>query len=154
MVQYYISMLRQRYPLADPPSLIASFLILHELTAIVPLGIGFFALKRLGVGESLVKWTIEGTQQTEPTWAAGMVRKWAKEGSEQAERIGRRYGTFGFEKETKEAKDERKRIPIVQSISLSNTGGDVANLVASYLLVKVSSSVSSRSSQTERNYLN
>jgi hypothetical protein len=146
MVQYYISMLRQRYPLADPPSLIASFLILHELTAIVPLGIGFFALKRLGVGESLVKWTIEGTQQTEPTWAAGMVRKWVKEGGEQAERIGRRYGTFGFEKETKEAKDERKRIPIVQSISLSNTGGDVANLVASYLLVKVSSSVSSRSS--------
>lgn len=135
-IHSYVALLRQKYPLADPPSLIASFLILHELTAIVPLGIGFLALKQLEVGESVVNWAVNDT--VNPTWATTTVTNWVSQGRDQAERIGRRYGTFGFEKETKEAKEERTRsidnLPGPRSIA----GGDVANLVASYLLVKVS----------------
>ncbi|KAG1839697.1 hypothetical protein C8R48DRAFT_751391 [Suillus tomentosus] len=52
------------------PSLIISFAILHELTAIVPI------------------WY----------WLNTRLRSWVDEGEQWACRVGRRYGIFGFEK--------------------------------------------------------
>lgn len=138
----YISLLRTRYPLADPPSLIASFLILHELTAVVPVFLGFWSLKSLGVGDSMVLWALE----SEEGWGKDRVREWVKEGEGTAEKVGRRYGVLGYSKEGKEEREERRSRETEVGGGLRevarpegiNVGGDVANLVGAYLLVKVS----------------
>lgn len=151
-IQSYIAKLRTRYPHVDAPSLIASFLILHELTAIVPLFIGFVGLKQLGVGESMISWTMKEVGDEAgaagPSWSGTKLRGWMKEGNEQADRIGRRYGILGFEKESKADREEMKRSIREGMVDATTSdgqalrvgGGDVANLVASYLLVKASSS--------------
>lgn len=143
MVRSYITALRARYPLADPPSLIAAFLILHEATAIVPLFAGFIALGQLGVGEKLVEYATREADElnVEPdqgSWGRAKVRKWIKEGDEQAERIGRRYGVLGYEKESSSDRAARKAGE-ASSTSII-LGGDVANLVAAYIAVKVGQS--------------
>lgn len=145
-IRSYIAALRNRYPLADPASLIASFLLLHELTAIVPLFLGFVGLRSIGAGEKLVQLAIpESGNDRESTWAAAKLEKWVKEGTEQGERIGRRYGVLGYTKESREDRELRKATNLdstLEAVELHpNTlaiGGDVANLVAAYVLVKVS----------------
>ncbi|GAA5825564.1 hypothetical protein JCM5353_002342 [Sporobolomyces roseus] len=154
----YLGRLKQRYPSADPPSLFISFLILHELTAILPLSILFGTFHYLGIGAGIVAWTLsESESTTQPSleqedagkWtkegARIKVREWMKEGEDQAERMGRRYGWFGWEKESREERIERKKRledEPARSVSkeLSNeslkVSGDVANLVAAYLVVK------------------
>ncbi|KAL8286691.1 hypothetical protein RQP46_004219 [Phenoliferia psychrophenolica] len=144
LLSSYISTLRTRYPNADPASLIASFLILHELTAILPLGLGFWGLKSLGVGERAVDWALaEDATGAEEGWGKAEVRKWIGEGEEQAERIGRRYGVLGYDKETREERDLRKSLAkaedgeTVKSVKAYHATGDVANLAAAYVAVKV-----------------
>lgn len=155
LIKTYLSTLRSKYPQADAPSLIASFLILHELTAIVPLFLGFWGLKTLGVGEELSNWvkTTElsiGGEGGEggKRWGKQKVGEWIVEGEKQAGLIGRRYGTFGFEKESKEDRGERKRLEKEAQargdLVLAGVGdgsvkiaGDVANLVVAYIAVKV-----------------
>ncbi|KAH8921261.1 hypothetical protein BT69DRAFT_1298795 [Atractiella rhizophila] len=53
--QSTLQSLRQKHPDVDPISLIAAFLILHELTAIVPLVLGFFAFDYLNTGTWIVE---------------------------------------------------------------------------------------------------
>ncbi|GAA5903741.1 uncharacterized protein JCM6883_005099 [Sporobolomyces salmoneus] len=149
----YFASLRQRYPSADPPSLIISFLILHELTAIVPLGLLFGTFHYLGLGAGIVGWTLAESESTSTTpsqqaaeegnWSAEgarmKVREWIREGEEKAERIGRRYGWFGWEKESKEQREERKSQPsTAKELSMESlkVSGDVANVAAAYLVVK------------------
>lgn len=138
--------LRTRYPHLDPASLVTSFLVLHELTAIVPLFLGFYALKTLGVGEQIVHAVaVDDTAPGERGWWQGKMAGWVQEGDKQAEAIGRRYGAFGFEKETREQREARKSLAVtemdagaaVPGGTAARLGGDVANLVAAYLLVKV-----------------
>ncbi|GAA5888632.1 hypothetical protein JCM16303_005294 [Sporobolomyces ruberrimus] len=150
----YLGSLRRRYPAADPPSLVISFLILHELTAIVPLSVLFGTFHYLGLGAGIVAWTLAESESTDSTregreegtssvqGAKTRVRKWVSEGEEQAERLGRRYGWFGWEKESKEERVERKARQDLDSTpkelsdeSLKVTG-DVANVAAAYLIVK------------------
>lgn len=156
-ISSYLSSLRSKYPQADAPSLIASFLILHELTAIIPLFLGFWGLKSLGVGEELSNWVrkteLSGIDEGgEKGWGKEKVGEWIVEGEKQASMIGRRYGTFGFEKESKEDRIERKRLEkeliggggdlVIDSPSHDGSikiAGDVANLVVAYIAVKVSS---------------
>lgn len=152
----YLGSLRRRYPAADPPSLVISFLILHELTAIVPLSVLFGTFHYLGLGAGIVAWTLAESESTISTregreeatssvqGAKTKVREWISEGEEQAERLGRRYGWFGWEKESKEERVERKARQELDSTpkelsdeSLKVTG-DVANVAAAYLIVKVS----------------
>jgi len=157
----YLGRLKQRYPSADPPSLFISFLILHELTAILPLSILFGTFHYLGIGAGIVAWTLsESESTTQPSleqeqagkWtkegARIRVREWMKEGEDQAERMGRRYGWFGWEKESREERIERKKRledeparDVLKELSNESlkVSGDVANLVAAYLVVKVSS---------------
>lgn len=159
----YIIKLRQTYPNAEPTSLVASFLILHELTAVIPLFVGFWSFKALGLGTGLVAWAVdkseEGDEENQEKvsggigeWSRKKVGSWIRQGEEQSERIGRRYGVLGFEKESVEEREMRKEREALDRVSSSgndivmprlngyNIGGDVANLVASYIAVKVSQS--------------
>lgn len=124
------------------PSLIISFAILHEITAIVPLAGIFFGAKYLGVGERLVEFVRAETHADRAAssdnpstteWAQRKVGAWIDEGEVWAERVGRRYGIFGYPKTPKGVKlepTEGERGPRV--------AGDVANAVFAYTATKVS----------------
>lgn len=120
---------RTRTPL---PSLVLSFAILHELTAIVPVVGFFFAARGLGVGERVVgAVTASGGERDEDSWVKGKGREWVDEGSQWVEKVGSRYGVFGFEKRTKETAAPRGDIS-------SRIAGDAANAIVAYGLTKVS----------------
>lgn len=123
------------------PSLIVSFAILHEITAVVPLAGIFFGARYLGVGERLMEFVraethTDGASSDQPSmteWAQRKVGTWIDEGEVWAERVGRRYGVFGYPKTPKGVKFEPtggERRPGV--------AGDVANAVFAYTTTKVS----------------
>ncbi|KAG1829875.1 hypothetical protein EV424DRAFT_1379869 [Suillus variegatus] len=98
------------------PSLVVSFAILHELTAIVPIVGIFYTARGLGADGS-----IDGQY-----WVNTRLRSW---GEKWAGRVGRRYGVFGFEK--------GKVVDQTQARELSGKlAGDVANAVLAYGAVK------------------
>jgi hypothetical protein len=114
------------------PSLIVSFAILHELTAIVPIVGIFYTARSLGAGERVVNATAfdRGGSIDDQSWANTQLRSWLDEGEQWASRVGRRYGIFGFEKG--EVVDQ------TQTSQLSGKlAGDVANAVLAYGAVKV-----------------
>ncbi|KXN87493.1 hypothetical protein AN958_08798 [Leucoagaricus sp. SymC.cos] len=132
------------------PSLILSFGILHEVTAIVPLIGVFYASRALGVGEAIVNTVIKdtapsfnrnstltstaesGDAQGAVSWGKEKVRGWVEEGDKWAERVGRRYGVFGYEK--------RKPGEVMGEMESTKPGhriaGDVANAVVAYGVTK------------------
>ena len=124
------------------PSLIISFAILHEITAVVPLAGIFFGAKYLGVGESLVGFVREEThtntassdQPSTAEWARRKVGMWIVEGEVWSEKVGRRYGIFGYPKTPKGAKFEPTKGERGPGVA-----GDVANAVFAYTATKVSS---------------
>ncbi|KAF8882642.1 hypothetical protein CPB85DRAFT_1378238 [Mucidula mucida] len=79
------------------PSLVLSFGILHEITAIAPLFAGFYAARTLGVGERVVSYVADSESTG---WMQDKMKSWMEEGEQKAERIGRRYELFGYEKGT------------------------------------------------------
>jgi len=123
------------------PSLIISFAIVHETTAIVPLAGIFFGAKYLGVGERLVGFVqtethIETASSDQPStteWARRKVGTWIDEGEVWAEKVGRRYGIFGYPKTPKGVKFEPTK-----GERESGVAGDVANAVVAYTATKVS----------------
>ncbi|KAL1736406.1 hypothetical protein EV714DRAFT_267240 [Schizophyllum commune] len=119
-------------------SLVVSFGILHEVTAIVPLVGVFYAARSFGLGERTVQAVIrdtdhEATAKDSPTlsYVHRTFRDWVEQGDAWAGRIGRRYGMFGFEKRvpgapvTPPSDEPRPRIT-----------GDVANAVLAYGVTK------------------
>lgn len=97
--------------------------MLHELTAILPLGAVYWILQALGAGAGLVLWleglasdgsvgsgSVKGIQGQGSEEAradkgqklvgivADKLRVWMKEGGERVEKVGKRYGILGFEK--------------------------------------------------------
>ena len=140
---------RTRTPL---PSLVLSFGILHELTAIVPVAGFFFAARGLGIGESVVRALAprpsaesesegEGglTARFRESWVGERFREWMVEGEARAERVGRRYGWFGYEKGSRppalgagEMAERR-----AEAVVAGRIAGDVANVVVAYALTKV-----------------
>ncbi|KAI1784525.1 hypothetical protein LXA43DRAFT_1025068 [Ganoderma leucocontextum] len=135
---------RTRTPL---PSLIISFGILHELTAIVPLAGFFFAARGFGVGEGVVGALAPrpGTEgetglaaQVRESWVGERFREWMVEGEARAERAGRRYGWFGYEKGSKPptlSPDEQAERH-AEAVLTGKIAGDVANAVVAYALTK------------------
>lgn len=116
---------------APLPSLIVSFAILHELTAIVPIVGIFYSARSLGVGERVVNAAAfhRGGSADDQSWVNTQLRLWVDEGEQWAGRVGRRYGIFGFEKG--EVVDQ------TQTSQLSGKlAGDVANAVLAYGAVK------------------
>ncbi|KAG8744795.1 hypothetical protein FRC10_009443 [Ceratobasidium sp. 414] len=99
------------------PSLVVSFAILHELTALVPLAGIFFGARAVGAGETVV--AMVGRADG---WGVPTMRGWIDEGEAWAGRVGRRYGVFGIEK-------GQERVA-------GRLAGDVANAVLAYGVVK------------------
>jgi hypothetical protein len=127
---------------ASVPSLCASFLVLHEITAILPFIGVFYASRGLGVGETVVSMVLDDTQFKDASeqrgWARAKAREWVDEGGQLAERLGRRYGLFGFEKRSK---DQASSSTAASDPTTSQLGGkvagDVANVIVAYGVVKV-----------------
>lgn len=129
---------------APLPSLILSFGILHELTAILPLVGIFYGARTMGVGERVICSIIEDEQlqnnslNTEGVsqldYAKQKMKDWVEEGDRWAIRIGRRYGIFGYEKRDPGTKDNLKEMAKVSG----HLAGDVANVVFAYGVTKVS----------------
>ncbi|KAI0753468.1 hypothetical protein C8Q80DRAFT_1097271 [Daedaleopsis nitida] len=137
---------RTRTPL---PSLVVSFAILHELTAIVPVAGFFFGARALGVGEGIVgalaprpgaeSASTGITAQVRDSWMGERFREWMVEGEARAERVGRRYGWFGFEKGSRAValSPEEQSTHGQESVLVSGKiAGDVANVVVAYALTK------------------
>ncbi|EIN06571.1 hypothetical protein PUNSTDRAFT_90226 [Punctularia strigosozonata HHB-11173 SS5] len=131
-------------------SLIVSFGILHELTAILPIAGFFYGARAFGVGDRLADplrrleseaghardaqisggTEVKGAEVAVGDWATEKTREWVHDGGMWAERVGRRYGLFGFEKGSKPG----------EGPSLAQVGpkiaGDVANVVIAYAATK------------------
>lgn len=123
------------------PSLIISFAILHEITAVVPLAGIFFGAKYLGVGERIVGFvraeahnhTASSGQTPATEWVRRKVGTWIDEGEVWAEKVGRRYGFFGYPKTPEGVKFEP-----IGGENGPRVAGDVANAVFAYTATKVS----------------
>lgn len=117
------------------PSLILSFAVLHELTAIIPLAGIFFASRQLGLGERVVgQFVHSNAVRHEPSWLNDHLTQWVGEGERWAERVGRRYGVFGFSK----GQPPVSAADDIQPRRVSSViAGDVANAVLAYAMVKV-----------------
>ncbi|KZP08915.1 hypothetical protein FIBSPDRAFT_760691 [Athelia psychrophila] len=113
--------IRTRTPL---PSLILSFGLMHELTAIVPLVGLFYGARTLGVGERVVQ-TIAATSEDETGWAMNKCQAWITDGEKWAGSVGRRYGFFGYEQGENPQDGREHRL-----------AGDVANAVFAYGMTK------------------
>ncbi|KAH8828366.1 hypothetical protein DL96DRAFT_1172700 [Flagelloscypha sp. PMI_526] len=106
------------------PALVTSFVVLHELTALVPL-VGIFALSRsLGLGDTIVHSLLNAQSSTFPQLHRSLVSV-VDEGKVRAARIGSHYGIFGFQKG-----QPSSQMP-------DYIAGDVANAVVAYAAVKV-----------------
>lgn len=123
------------------PSLLLSFGVLHELTAVVPLVGFFYGARMMGLGERVVAAVIEEDNTTsDPSvpsdqfkWAKLKMREWVQEGDRWAIRIGRRYGVFGYEKRAPGSVDDVEQMAHVSG----HLAGDVANAVVAYGATKV-----------------
>jgi len=134
------------------PSLVLSFGILHELTAIVPIVGIFYGARTLGIGERVVSAIVEDQKNvssastddgpsaslSEFGWAKRKVKAWVEEGDRWAIRIGRRYGMFGFEKRAPGEVDDVEKM--ASKASGHVIAGDVANVVFAYGMTKVCNS--------------
>ena len=118
------------------PSLIASFAILHEVTAIVPLISVFFFARSLGVGEQAVMFVRkEISEDREHRWIREKGSQWIDEGERWAAKVGKRYGIFGFSKIPK-GSDVGEASHNDATVS-HQVAGDVANAVLAYGVTKV-----------------
>jgi hypothetical protein len=129
--------------------------MLHEVTAFVPLFLFFWLFQAIGVGSSLLAWikgqagvedesgvsTERGSAEIEGGWKR-LVRRWYDEAELKIEKIGSRYGTFGYEKRDESVKASRGEDESVAGALLKkdkSTGGTVANAISAYVVVKVRS---------------
>lgn len=125
------------------PSLVISFIILHELTAIIPVIFLFFLFQTLGTGAAVVEWynthLRKENHQTDVDksggrWKVGeMTDKWYSEACRKVEYVGKGYGILGYDKE-----NEQREGSI--STSPERVSAQVTNAIAAYIVVKVSTS--------------
>lgn len=110
-------------------SLAISFLVLHELTAVLPV-IGFYFLfSSLGTGLGIINWLdrTTGTESEEP--AAGwrsVVKGWYDEAQGKIARVGKRYNLW------QAGEEESAMMP-----TKGRAGEGVANAISAYVVVKV-----------------
>ena len=124
-------------------SLVLSFGIVHEVTALAPLFIGFYTSRALGVGDTLVKAITEDpsfaaeNDEAQPKdltqWGKHKLSGWVKEGDQWAAKVGTRYGIFGYEQRLPGEQ------PDVDALTRrpGHLAGDVANAVVAYAVTKV-----------------
>ena len=138
------------------PLLVISFLVLHELTATVPLILFFFAFQAIGAGAGVVSWieSLRGTSRAErqtdgsegeENSKAGWdwreeVGNWYEEGQKRVEKVGKRYGIFGYEKKTKTATEDEgvgDHEGEMSGVTGTKAAESVANAISAYVVVKV-----------------
>jgi hypothetical protein len=122
------------------PSLLVSFAVLHELTAIVPLVGIFYGARTLGVGERIVN-EILHESPGESGWVREKCRDWVAEGERWARRVGNRYAIFGLQKAPRPSQPtdmEDDHLQEGQNLRQSSgqIAGDVANAVVAYGVTK------------------
>ena len=117
------------------PSLILSFGILHEVTAVVPLVGIFYGSRALGIGERVVSAIVEEKTHDESrlSWGKRKLKSWVEEGDRWAIRVGRRYAIFGYEKRMPGTVDDIEEMAGVSG----HIAGDVANAILAYGATKV-----------------
>ena len=77
------------------------------------------------------------------SWVKEKGKQWVHEGGQWVQRVGRRYGVFGYEKRDRTTKNEE----LEEAIKLRNgeitarLAGDAANAVLAYGLTKVGQTV-------------
>ncbi|UZJ57401.1 hypothetical protein CBS101457_006721 [Exobasidium rhododendri] len=119
----------------DPASMVVSFFVLHELTAILPLILIFYLLEVTDVGDQVMNWLLEVSETGgEEGGAKGWLRDKINEGALRAEKFGRRKGYFGFEEASSIEADGTGGKP--STISSSKLVGTFANAVAAYAITK------------------
>ncbi|KAK1926619.1 hypothetical protein DB88DRAFT_174519 [Papiliotrema laurentii] len=120
------------------PSLGISFLILHEITAIVPVVLLFWLFQWLGLGLGLVSWIKgvgegEGEREGEEEGGGvrGLVRGWYDEAEGKVERVGKRYGILGYTKMVRDEHGQQTRHgddgPSAQRVGETAQGGESGN---------------------------
>lgn len=112
------------------PSLLTSFAILHELSAILPLVGVFYAARSFGVGERVLKTLdldADPSSEESSNWLKGKSREWIRDGESWAQRVGARYDFLGWNV------NETDGRPLVGRLT-----GDIANAVVAYGATKVS----------------
>ena len=115
------------------PSLITSFAVLHELTAIVPFAGIFYACRASGLGERAVRYTEEYAKRQRENDPDFWMGRWMEEGEKWAGRVGKRYGIFGYS-EGGDGEGEG-RGPDVGGLNV--LAGDGANALVAYCATKV-----------------
>ncbi|ORY21465.1 hypothetical protein BCR39DRAFT_474459 [Naematelia encephala] len=138
------------------PSLFVSFLILHELTAFIPLLITFYIFNALGAGVAFVAWLIDITEEKDKEkhkdkdigeqgqgqgqgWTmAGKVREWYDEAEKRVEKVGHRYGILGYEKTSKDDQGMLGTEQVKDEVGSKGTKavGSVADAIAAYVVIK------------------
>lgn len=118
-----MSKLRQKYPNIAPASLITSFLVLHELTAVLPLFAVFGALHHLDAGEFVLEHVQSWTKDT-------VAESWIGDAQAKAGRMVKR-GYFIEKTESGQVSDAEA------SQDAHKIGTALATAASSYLIVKV-----------------
>ena len=115
----------------DPASMVVSFAVLHELTAIVPLVLLFYLLGLLGAGEQVMEWLLQ-LSGSEESGSGAWLRGKINEGMQRAEKFGRRNGYFGFEA----GSEVGAEAGLGARAGASALAGSFANAVAAYAITK------------------
>lgn len=131
----------------DAPTMVLAFLVLHELTAILPLFVLFWLFATFGLGDAVAAWFLDASHgQRQPTDSpAGSVAAWRRwcgewlsEGAARVERYGRRKGYFGFaapgDATGVAAPDDDDEAAAFKTGTV--LAGSFANAVAAYAVVK------------------
>jgi len=125
------------------PSLILSFALLHEVTAIVPLIGIYWAARAFRIGDKMTAYlSLQRTSQnssedkgsetssTNERFVNEALRRWMREGEARAARVGARYGILGFTKNQEITEDDMQRVG-------TRVASEVANGAFAYMAVKV-----------------
>ncbi|OCF76509.1 hypothetical protein I204_02205 [Kwoniella mangroviensis CBS 8886] len=135
------------------PSLVLSFMVLHEITAILPIFLIYWIFSTLGVGLGMVRWIMDvghlDVDDSTSTQESGedrsvikrWIRDWYVEGENRIGKIGKRYGIFGYTKVDKDKNNEdqdgiAQEVKVVDARSGSGAASKVADAIAAYVVVK------------------
>ncbi|KAG8817440.1 hypothetical protein FRC17_011234 [Serendipita sp. 399] len=123
-------------------SLVVSFAILHEVTALVPLVGVYWGARTFGIGERMTKYISEAAlkpstgenapgedERTNEGMFQETLARWTKEGETRVARVGSRYGILGFEKGQKVKEEDLKVLG-------QNISREVVNATFAYIVVK------------------
>ncbi|WVQ83943.1 hypothetical protein IAT38_006087 [Cryptococcus sp. DSM 104549] len=123
-------------------SLGVSFLVLHEITAALPLAAIYFLFASFGFGAGLVSWVSEvGHEEAAGEEGGldfkGVVKGWYDEGYKRVDRVGKKYGILGYKKVVNEDGEgsAEDRTELVKQEG-SKAAERVADAIAAYVVVK------------------